>query len=312
MTEATATPAPAPNTEPNTELNTGPKPASDPLARGVLLPGRALSKPRAVVALGGALAALVAIVIGHSDLGAFGWIEVGLLGLAGGAMLLDRVDAHVFVRSVLWGVLCYGAIDVLDHSHEWSTFASQARAYTVLLGTGASLLALGRAGLDGEHGAFFPIVMRRSLLTMMVVGLCVAHVMAVLAVAAADQSWSLMATALVTPALLVLAVIGLSRTRSWGLFAYLGTLPAAAGSVALYLNPPSLWLSAAEFVTPTTFLAIAWSFFGVVLFLAGLPVLFAVALKPRPRPTGKGWGQYVHAALVLAAVGLTLYGALLA
>lgn len=287
-----------------------PKPAAAPPSRGVLLPGRGLSIPRSLVAFGGGAAALVAIVLGHGDLGLFGWAEVGLLGAALGAMLLDRVDAHVFVRSVLWGVLFYGAIDVLEHSHAWATVADQARALTVLLGTAASLLSLGRAGLDGEHGGFFPLVMRRSLLTMMVVGLSVAHVMTVLAIGVAADRWALLATALVTPALFVVGVVGLSRTRSWGFFAYLGALLVTAGSVVLFEHPPEAWTTGGHMlISSAQALSAGWVVGGVVAFAAALPVVVAAVVKPRARPAGKGWGQHVHAAMVVGLVGLTLYAA---
>lgn len=294
-----------------TEPSAAPKPAPEPLDRGVFLPRRGLSVARTLLAVGGAVAALSAIALGHRELGAFGWVEVGLLGAALVAMLLDRVDAHVFVRSVLWGVLIYGAIDVMDHSHAWSDLADRLRGYTVLFGAAGSLLSLGRAGLDGEHGSFFPIVMRRSLLTMMVVGLGVAHVLAVLAVVVPDGIWSMTAAALVTPALLVVSVAGLSRTRSWGLFAYLGALLACGGSLLLFASPPEAWnATEVSYISRNAVLFIGWALGGSAVFAAGLPVLFALIVKPRPKPAGKGWGQHVHAALVLGVVGLTVYGAL--
>jgi hypothetical protein len=259
-----------------------------------------------ILAMIGAAAAFGAFA--HwGDIGnALWWIELGLLGGAVGAMLLDRVDAHVFVRSVLWGVLTVGAVQTIAAGHATRPIVEHARGLALLLGPGMSLLALGRAGLDGEHGSFFPLVMRRSLLTMMVTGLCVAHVLFVMSVYGADRSLPLFAVSLSTPALLVVGVIGLSRTRSWGLFAYVGALLAAAGSVALFLHPPDGWMQPAELIAWNHVLAATWSVFGTAAGLVALPVLAAILVKPRARAPGRPWGQYVHAVLVAGALTAAL------
>ncbi len=242
-----------------------------------------------------------------------GYIEGALVILAGLVMVIDRPDFHVFVRAILWGTLAFGGLNTSEVLHEAPTEKWAWLAMTV--GSGVALLALGSRGLTSERGGFAPVAMRRSLLTMMVVGLSVAHVFTVTAVVTEMVShevlnpmmWTTPATLFAritmfaSPVLLVLGVVGLSRTRTWGLLAYLGSLLSVAATIALafswadQVGYGAMWVVA---------MAILWGAGATVALGAALPVLAALVFK-RPPASGapSPAGAIAHAALVTLALG---------
>lgn len=269
------------------------------------------------VALAGTIAAAVAMAsVGD----VFGWVEAGLLGVAALTMPLDRVEPHVFGRAVLWGGLCTGAIAI--HSMgDWQSVA-------LFAGSGGALLALGGAGMDSTRGAFAPRVLRRTLVTMMVVGLSVAHVFFVSAVFTEmlggdvldPLAFELPSTVFtrvsmfVTPVLLVLGVAGLSRTKAWGLFAYLASLGGVALTIALAWSwvgdigshAPDM-LAAAGSAFWVLVMSVLWGAGGVLALGAALPVLAALVFKQTPsKEPGRRWGRWAHGALVLCVATAAL------
>ena len=214
------------------------------------------------------------------------WVEAALLALALFGMHTRRVELHVLCRAGWWGLLGLGAIGALS-----TVPASQ--TWGLMGGSALALIAAGRAGLEPGTGAFQPRAMPRALIGMMVVGASVAHLLVLASIA-----WEIPAE-MVAAGLLGLAVVGIGRTRSWGLFAYLGAILATLG-IAAY----AFWRTEpmAE-INLNILFAILHVTIAAVLTLAALPVLGALVVRPRARDSfGKGWGHWAHVALVLGVV----------
>ena len=266
-----------------------------------------------LLALAGSAASGVALL---SEPNPFTVVEGCLVLIAALSLVVDRVDVHVFVRATLWGALVGGA---------WlfPGLRDSIIPAVVLFGSAVALLALGGAGFDSKRGPFQPRVLKRSLLTMMVVGLCVAHVFAVTAalteVIAFDAlnrvAFSMPSVTLsrglmfLTPLLLGAGVIGLSRTRTWGLLALVGGWLTAIATIAISWTWAGDMPEGAE--VWVAIMSIAWGFGVFVSFAAALPVLSALAFRRRARQAeGRAWGRYVHAALIATVVALSLYARL--
>jgi len=272
---------------------------------------------RYAVALSGTLAAVGAMA---SYEHVFGYVEAGILALAAVAMIANRVDAHVFVRASLWGALSAGALAVAG--------SVEPAGWVMLVGSALALIALGTAGLDSDAGPFSPRVLRRTLVTMMVVGLSVAHVFAITAVlteilshdALNSVALELPSTVFTrvamfgTPLLMVLGVMGLSRTKSWGLFAYLGALVGVALTIGLSFcwvgDMPTRFdgLFSAVSMGWVIMMSVLWAAGAALAFGTAIPVLTALFFRRRPSSGPSRFrGAYAHAALVcVVAVGAVL------
>ncbi|MEQ9079036.1 MAG: hypothetical protein RLP09_34580 [Sandaracinaceae bacterium] len=276
------------------------EPNAEPSAPSIWLWPR-LGPVRGVASLlggGVALAALVAMLWGAPF---WAWIEVGLLALALPLMCLDRVDAHAYVRAVLWGVFAVGAAG--------AAYRSEVVDLGLLLGTALCLLALGGKGFDAKHGSFTPRVLRRTLLTMMVTGLCVAHLLSLGALIGLSHSPWLTVALAASPALLIAGVLGLSRTRGWGLFAYLGAiLLMVATAIAVgQADFGGRFARVGHLPSGRQLVVALWTVAAGLTALVGLPVMTALVFKRRPREEGgRPWGTWLHAAAVLGLVGLVL------
>jgi hypothetical protein len=316
---------------------TAPAPQEATLARGVLLAPHVLGWPRMALAMGASLAAAAAMAtvalgflleVGWCEATLLLWLEATLLLLAGVTIVLDRVGVHVFARAILWGGFTLGAlVSQLGLIVTWALFG----------GSGIALLALGAAGLDRKDGVFAPRVLRRTLLAMTVVGVYIAHLLFVAAVTFEPITVSIVdefalepsnvsiaielpsslftrAGTFVTPLLLVFGAIGLSRTRSWGLIAYLS----AVVGMALTCASAAFWFAQLELGTPNAEATLyylscvicSWSLAAIVLFVVALPMIAALVFRRRPKPEGRTWGSHLHAAIVLLVAACVLWNAL--
>ncbi|MGE0789375.1 MAG: hypothetical protein AB7S26_27120 [Sandaracinaceae bacterium] len=251
----------------------------------------------------------------------FFYVEAAVVGLAALAIPFNRVDAQVFARAALWGGLAIGGLG-------WA-FGEQVESLGVLLTSGTALLLLGGAGLDSERGAFQPRVLRRTLITMMVIGFSVAHVFMVSAVLTEMVSANVLdplvytvpstlftrVTMFATPMLLFLGVVGLSRTKTWGLFLYLLSLVGVGVTIALSYS----WLD--ELSRAEGGMAFGWVFLMTLLWGSGatlalgaaIPVLGALAIRqvPSKKPVRR-WGRFAHAVLVAAVMaGAIVYNVIM-
>ena len=274
------------------------QPNAEPSAPSIWLWPR-LGPVRSLASLlggGVALAAFVAMLWGDPS---WAWIEVGLLALALPLMCLDRVDAHAYVRAVLWGVFAVGAAGAAHRPHLVDL--------GLFLGTALCLLALGGKGLDAKHGSFTPRVLRRTLLTMMVGSLSVAHFLTLMTADVAEHvGWGTLGL-LSGPTLLLVGVVGLSRTPAWGLFAYLGAILLLAGTAAVV--GWAEWSPALDhgYISARDVIVALWTVAAGFSALVGLPVVAALVFKRRPSAEpGLPWGTWLHAAAVLGLVGLVL------
>lgn len=254
---------------------------------------------RRAVATAAALTATAALVyllwpVDH----VIGWIEIGLIASTPILLHVPRVEAAVLCRAIWWGTLAFSAIafallrpcdDLVGHA-----FA--------MAGSTSALLATGSAGLRSGTGAFAPIVLSRSLVTMMVVALATAHLL-VLSDLLFGASWRIL-----VPLALVVSTIGLARTRSWGLFVYVAAIAGAIGT-ALAIDPDPPYT---ELPTATVRMAVQYGA-AIVLFAVGLPVLTALVFRRRPpegETSARPWGEVAHGVLVMSVVALSIMGQL--
>jgi len=217
------------------------------------------------------------------------WAEVALFASTLVAMQVRRVELAIFCRATWWALLLTGSFSVVAFAgHPWTSA-------TVMVGAAVALLSMGDAGLRPGTGPFAPRVLTRSLVTMMVAALCATHLLVLFQVALG------LTPHVILPLALVGAVIGLARTRSWGLFLYLGAILGCGAAAGLAEVLPVGWDGSAAFV------ASVYAFMGVLLLVFGAPLLSALVFKRRPGAGARPWGQLLHGALVLFVVGAALY-----
>jgi hypothetical protein len=280
-----------------------------PTGPSLFVPRDRLSTPRRLLASAG-VATVLAVVLhaaltdGPLSRPGSGWSQVlviGELAVFGLGLLLlhvDRVIPQLVVRAELWTALALSSLVALvERPVPWEVLV-------VLGGATVALLALGRTGLDSSAGTFAPKVLRAPLLTMMFVGLGAAHAMGLLVSAMFVHGQpALGVAAAVTPVLAVAGVVGLARTRAWGLFAYVGAILSAFATAGLV---QAVDLEMGHYGDISAFLSVLWSFAGVVFLAIGLPVFSALVWRRSAGTQDGPWASRLHALGVIAVAAVPL------
>jgi hypothetical protein len=251
---------------------------------------------RRLLASAGALVAAVLLRSFDDDLPVMLWLPAGLL--AGAAILIHHryLGSQLLARAALWSNLLLGClIAVMTRGDgDWMLGAGLAVA------TGGALLCLGGRGLgaDVRAGRFVPLAHRTLLTATLILALADAQGLLFwggLEVEFGEPS----ARPFVCGALMLVAVIGLYRLRTWGfLLNLVANLAIAAMALAgaLPLEGPVPALLAAT---------------AILQLLIAAPVLRSLAVgapvtEASPRSAGLA-ASLVVIALVLVALGARLF-----
>jgi hypothetical protein len=213
----------------------------------------------------------------HDMLRVFG-LPAGLLALSAALAHHGRTGSQLLARGVWWANLVLGTLLCLAGGGSERLFG-----LSLVIATGAPLLAMGRMGLDeDDEGAFRPVAFRRTLSLAMIMAVADAQALVFWGILKLrHDSWTrgplpqetqgvilLMAAAVV-----LVGIVGLYRLRVWGL------LVAALGALGLIVLAASD-VCGLERPLPESLVATS-----VIQLLLPVPIVAAILRGSAPAPS---------------------------
>lgn len=244
------------------------------------------------------LAALTAAVIwrswGDTSLPQALWIPAVLCVVSAALVHRPHLGAQMLARAVWWGSLVIGSLIAMSSSASEAWYGS-----ALAISMGLALVVLGRQGLEGdaEPGAFAPKAFRGSLILAMVMAMADTQSLLLFGglMLEADGEISL---ALGCGVVMVIALVGLYRLKTWGLLLNLAAnIAIAALGIAGVLDLPD----------PVVFALVITA---VVQAVLPLPLLRAAAFGRDVTPSGSTLhrgGLLVSSFIVVVLMGLSTF-----
>jgi hypothetical protein len=259
-----------------------------------------------VVATVAPLAGAVTMVTWEHDMLHVFSLPAGLLVLSAALAHHGRTGSQLLARGVWWANLVLGTLFCLAGSGSERSFG-----LTVVLATGAPLLAMGRMGLDeDDEGAFRPLAFRRTLSLAMIMAVADAQALLFWGVFKLRyDKWTRGplphetqgVILLLAAAVVLFGIVGLYRLRVWGLV--VGAV-SALGLIALAMSD----VCGLEPPLPQSLVATS-----AIQLLLPVPIIAAIVRGRAPAPSPPSFAarlapQAVVALLVLVSVTVVWAG----
>ena len=218
------------------------------------------------------------------------WISTALLPVIAGLVHVRRLELQVLARAVLWSNLVWFALMCVVAGRPGA-------ASNIIMwwsaGIGTALLVLGRVGLDApsHREAFAPVALRGTLVAILVLALADTLALTFWSTLAIEERAADIPVVFVgtAGALMLVAVYGLYRLRTWGFVLNVGANIAIAAGAWLVPDMPEPLLYG---LTATA----------VGQLIAGLPLLRGMMSHGAEPTTDVGRTSQAGAVLVLATM----------